>query len=123
MWDVVGRRQDCHRDHGRKRPGHHDLHVINDGGVASCSEGKTGKEVWQDRLPGAFSSSPILVGDRIYVTSEAGKTFVLKTGAKFELVATNDLGDGGFATPAVCGGRIFLRTNQFLYCIGNRDDR
>jgi outer membrane protein assembly factor BamB len=97
------------------------LYVVNDGGVATCYEGKTGKEVWQDRLPGAFSSSPILVGDRIYVTSEVGKTFVLKAGGKFELIATNDLGDGGFATPAVCGGRIFLRTSQFLYCIGSRE--
>jgi outer membrane protein assembly factor BamB len=99
------------------------LYVINDGGVATCFEGKTGKEHWQDRLPGAFSSSPVLVGDLLYATSEAGKTFVLKAGPKFELVATNDLADGGFATPAVCGGRIFLRTNQYLYCIGNRDDR
>jgi len=94
------------------------LYVINDGGIATCFEEKTGKQVWQDRLPGAFSSSPVLVGDLLYVTSEAGKTFVLKTGPKFELVATNDLSDAGFATPAVCGGQIFLRTSRFLYCIG-----
>lgn len=101
-------------------PLYHDgrLYVINDGGIATCFDAATGKEVWQERLPGAFSSSPILVGDLLYVTSEAGKTFVLRTGAKYELVATSDLADGAFATPAISGGRLFLRTSRFLYCIG-----
>src|SRR5262245_29533757 len=101
-------------------PLYHDgrLYVVNDGGIATCVAADTGKEVWQERLPGAFSSSPVLVGDLLYVTSEAGKTFVLRTGPKFEVVATNDLADGGFATPAICGGRLYLRTSRFLYCIG-----
>jgi outer membrane protein assembly factor BamB len=94
------------------------LYVVNDTGTATCFEAATGKEVWQGRLAGAFSSSPVLAGDYLYVGSEAGKVFVLRAGPKFELVATNDLGDGVFATPAVCGGRIYLRTTRALYCIG-----
>jgi outer membrane protein assembly factor BamB len=101
-------------------PLYHDgyLYVVNDNGIASCLEAETGKQVWQERIDGEFSSSPVLVGDLLYVVNEAGKLYVLKTGPKFEVVATNDLGDGGFATPTVCGGQIFLRTNQSLYCIG-----
>jgi outer membrane protein assembly factor BamB len=101
-------------------PLYHDghLYVVNDGGTATCFEAATGNQVWQERLNGAFSSSPVLVGDLLYVTNEAGKAYVLKTGPKFEQVAVNDLGDGSLATPAVGGGQLFLRTTRFLYCIG-----
>lgn len=101
-------------------PLYHDghLYVVNDGGVASCFEAESGKVVWQDRLPGAFSSSPILVGNLLFITNEAGKTYVLKAGRQFELIATNDLKDGGFATPAVGGGHVYLRTSGVLYCLG-----
>jgi outer membrane protein assembly factor BamB len=101
-------------------PLYHDgcLYVVNDGGVVTCFEAATGKQVWQDRLQGAFSSSPVLVGDLLYATSEAGKTFLFKAGPKFQLVATNTLGEGVMATPAICGGHIFLRTEQHLYCLG-----
>lgn len=103
-------------------PIYHDghLYVVNDSGVATCFEASSGKQVWQDRLDGSFSSSPVLVGDLLYVTNETGKTFVLKTGPKFEVIAGNELADGGFATPTVCGGRIFLRTNHHLWCIGSK---
>jgi outer membrane protein assembly factor BamB len=102
-------------------PIYHDasLYVIADNGIISCFDARTGKEVRQDRLEGEFSASPVLVGDLLYCTNEAGKTFIVKSGSRFEIVATNDLADGGFATPAVCGGQIFLRTNHFLYCLGN----
>jgi outer membrane protein assembly factor BamB len=102
-------------------PLYHDgrLFVVADGGVTTCFEAATGKQLWQDRLAGAFTSSPILVGDLVYATSEAGKTFVFKAGPKFELLASNDLGEGVLATPAVCGGQVFLRTEQHLYCLGN----
>ena len=95
------------------------LYVIADGGVASCFEAGTGKEVWSHRLPGNFSSSPILVGERLYVTSESGRTYVLNTGRKFDVVARNDLNDRVLATPAVSGGQIFLRTDRHLYCLGS----
>ena len=79
----------------------------------------TGKTIWSRKLEGGFSASPVLVGDKIFVPNEAGKTFIFKTGRRFELVASNDLKDGGFATPAICNGRIYLRTLHHLYCLGN----
>src|SRR5262245_33282531 len=63
------------------------LYVVSDGGVATCFDPATGKQVWQGRLRGGFTSSPVLVGDRLNVSNEAGQTFVLKTGPKFEVVA------------------------------------
>jgi outer membrane protein assembly factor BamB len=94
------------------------LYVVSDNGVTTCFEAANGKQVWQGRIDGDFSSSPVLAGEFLFVTNERGKTYVLKTGPKFEVVAQNDLNDGGFASPAICGGRIYLRTDQHLYCIG-----
>jgi hypothetical protein len=94
------------------------LYVVADGAMVTCFKAATGEQVWQERLQGGFTSSPVLVGDLLYVTNEAGKTFVLKTGPKFKVVAVNALEGGVLATPAVCGGRLFLRTSGHLYCIG-----
>ena len=101
-------------------PVYHDghLYTVNDGGVATCIDAASGKQLWQKRLGGAFSASPVLAGGHFYATNESGRTFVFKAGPKFEAVAENDLGDGGFASPVICGGRIFIRTDDFLYCIG-----
>jgi outer membrane protein assembly factor BamB len=91
---------------------------MGDGGMVTCFKAATGEQVWQERLQGGFTSSPVLVGDLLYVTNEGGKTFVLKTLPKFQVVATNSLEEGVLATPAVSGGRLFLRTSVRLYCIG-----
>lgn len=94
------------------------LYGINDDGIGHCYEAATGDVVWKERVPGNFSASPTLVGDRLYIPNEAGKMYVLKAGREFEILAENDLGDGGFATPVIVGGRIYLRTDHHLYCIG-----
>jgi outer membrane protein assembly factor BamB len=94
------------------------LYVVADGAVVTCFKAATGAQVWQERLQGGFTSSPVLVGDLLYVTNEEGKTFVLKTGPKFKVVAINSLEEGVLATPAVSDGRLFLRTSDHLYCIG-----
>ncbi|GIW93909.1 MAG: serine/threonine protein kinase [Pirellulaceae bacterium] len=94
------------------------LYVVTDSGVAACLEAATGEVVWQERLQGNFSSSPVLAGSFIYAASEEGKTYVFRAADKFELVAVNDLGEGVFATPVICGGRIYLRTSKALYCLG-----
>jgi outer membrane protein assembly factor BamB len=107
------------------RGGH--LFGVLDAGVAACWASDTGKERWKARLGGTFSSSPVLVGDRIYATNEAGETFIFQADPeKYVPVATCKLGDEAFATPAVCGGRIYTRVarkvdgrrQEFLYCIG-----
>lgn len=103
------------------------LFAVLDEGFAACWRCDTGAERWREKLGGTFSASPVLVGDRVYATNEAGKTFVFRADpAQFELLAENRLGDEVLATPAVCGGRIYARVavkagaarDEFLYCLG-----
>lgn len=103
-------------------PLYHDgaLYMVNDGGIASCFDAESGKQRWQQRLQGNFTSSPVLVGDSILVTNEAGVTSIFKASGTFELVATNSIQEPVLATPAVCGGQIFLRTEHKLYCLAPR---
>jgi outer membrane protein assembly factor BamB len=83
-----------------------------------CIDPKTGAQVWRQRAPGALWGSITLIGDKAYVTDQKGKTTVFKPNPeKFELVATNDLGDGSNSTPAISNGEIFIRTFKSLYCI------
>ncbi len=93
------------------------LYVVSDNGIATCFAAETGQQVWRKRLGGAFSASPVLAGGKLYIPNEAGKVFVLEAGSDYRLIAQNDLADGGFATPVICAGRIYLRTNRSLYCI------
>ena len=106
------------------------LYAVLDAGIAACWESGTGKEVWKSRLGGTFSSSPTLVGDRIYVTNEAGETFVFRCRPdQFELLAENQLGDNVFATPAFCNDRIYTRVafdrngqrTEMLYCLARAE--
>ncbi len=94
------------------------LYLVSDNGVATCLDAATGNVIWQERLKGQFSSSPVLAGPFVYAANEEGKTFVFRAAEQFELVAVNDLGEGIFATPVICGGRIYLRTTKALYCLG-----
>jgi hypothetical protein len=75
--------------------------------------------LWKKRLGGNVSASPVLAAGHVYLPLEDGQLFVFKAGEKFELVSKNDLGDGGFASPVICEGQIFLRTDHYLYCIGH----
>jgi hypothetical protein len=59
----------------------------------------------------------VLAGDRIYLFDREAKGYVIKTGRQFELLATNELPDGVFATPVILGGRIYLRTLSDFYCL------
>ncbi len=106
------------------------LYAVMDEGIAVCWKSDTGKEMWKQRLGGNFSASPVLVGDRIYAINETGETFVFRASPeKFEKIASNKLGDEAFATPTICGGKIYLRVavgageqrQEKLYCIGKKD--
>ena len=78
----------------------------------------TGEEVWIEELSGdMFYSSPILVGDRLYILDRAGTMYIMKASAEFELIGSPALGAPTEATPAFMDGRIYLRTEEHLYCI------
>lgn len=98
------------------------FYIVNDKGIARCLDAKTGREVWgPERLkPGNYSSSPVLADGRVYAVSEEGVTTVLKAGPRFEVLAENSLNDSCLSSPAISAGQIFIRTAQYLYCIGKR---
>ncbi len=101
----------------------HGEHVysINDYGIASCYEAKTGKELWgEQRLGGSVSASPVLIDGKIYACAEDGNVFVLEAAPKFKQLAKNQMGEGVIATPAVADGKLYIRTKSNLYCIGKK---
>ena len=93
------------------------IYMINDTGVASSVDAKTGALVWQSRVGGMFSASPLYAGGRIYLFDEEGKTTVLEAGREFKVLAENLLDNGFMASVAVVGDALILRTSRDLYRI------
>ncbi|HIG84608.1 MAG TPA: quinonprotein alcohol dehydrogenase [Verrucomicrobia bacterium] len=93
------------------------LYMTTDEGILTCLDLQNGKSVWSDRMPGHFSSSPILADGNIYFFSEMGHCYVIKPGEKYQLVARNQLDSGFMASPAVSGKSIYARTKTHLYRI------
>src|SRR5262249_48984710 len=104
----------------------HKGHIyVNDmEGIAQCLELATAKVVWEERLKASGTSnetwsSMILTADeRIYMLNQAGDTFVLAAGPRFELLATNSLGETTNASTVISDGEIFVRTHEHLWCVG-----
>ena len=93
------------------------LFGIDDGGVASCLDARTGTDVWRERVGGNYSASPVCAEGRIYFFSEDGRTTVIEAGRKFNVLAENKLDDGFMSSPAIAGEAFFLRTRTHLYRI------
>ncbi|HVX63941.1 MAG TPA: PQQ-binding-like beta-propeller repeat protein [Pirellulales bacterium] len=101
------------------------LIVVSMRGVGVCYNAINGEVIWQDRLGGNYSASPIAAGGLAYFLAEDGSTVVIKPGAKLEIVARNQLApeaDEIFrASPTPCEGQLLLRSDRALYCIGKRN--
>lgn len=99
------------------------LYALTDSGMMSCFDAATGKPFYERvRLPKPynFKSSPVLAGDKLYLSTEEGDVVVLKAGETFEVLATNIMRDHSFiATPAVVAGDLYLRSQTHLFCIRN----
>jgi outer membrane protein assembly factor BamB len=91
------------------------LYGLDDNGIASCWEAATGRTVWNERVGGNFSASPLAAEGRIYCCSEEGKVTVLAAGREFRKLAENPLGDGFMASPAVTGKALILRSRTRVY--------
>jgi outer membrane protein assembly factor BamB len=97
------------------------MYLIKDGGILTTLNPKTGEILKQGRLTGAldtYYASPVAGAGHVYVTSNPGKITVLKAGAEWEIVATNDLADICFATPAIADNKLYVRTRNTLYAFG-----
>jgi outer membrane protein assembly factor BamB len=92
-----------------------ELFVVNDGGIASCLDAKTGATHWVQRLGGAFSASPVFADGRVYFLSEEGTSTVLSPGKEFHKLAESTLDGAILASMAVSERSIFIRTMSHLY--------
>jgi len=94
------------------------LYVTNEVGIVTCSEADTGKTVWRKRLGGIFFASPVAGDGKVYLVGETGETFVLKAGREPVELAINHLEERIVASPAISNGKIFLRSDGNIFCIG-----
>ena len=98
------------------------FYSVNDRGLMYAMDAKTGAEVYgnQRLRPATYSASPVLADGKIYITDEDGVTSVVKAGPQFEVLGENTLDGYTLSTPAISDGQIFIRTDKFLYAIGQR---
>ena len=94
------------------------VYGITDGGIASCFKAQTGSIVWQERIGGNHSASPVLSEGRIYFLSEVGETTVINASPDFHVLAKNSINEKCQASMAVSQGNLFIRSEKNLYCIG-----
>jgi outer membrane protein assembly factor BamB len=98
------------------------LFAGRDHGLVTCFTAKTGEQHYSERLGtgrAGFTSSPVSADGKLYFTSEQGTVYVLRAAPKFEILATNELGEPCMATPAIAGDAIFFRTRAHLMCFSN----
>jgi outer membrane protein assembly factor BamB len=99
------------------------IYVLGQGnGIAHCFDTQTGQEHYRKRLPGAsgITASPLAHDGKIYCLDQNGTTIVIEAGPELNVVATNSLGEMCWASPAVVGNRLLIRTVDHLYCIGDK---
>jgi outer membrane protein assembly factor BamB len=97
------------------------IYLISDGGIMTSLDAKTGQLRYEGGRPpvaATFFASPVAFDGKVLITSQDGDTFVIAAGPKHEILKTNSVGEPVYASPAISGGRIFIRGAQHLYCIG-----
>jgi outer membrane protein assembly factor BamB len=93
------------------------LFTLTDGGIMTAYRAETGEVLWKSRLDGDHFAS-LLAGDgMVYATNATGGTSVIAAADEFELLAFNELDDRVYASPAVGGGCLLIRTASELFCI------
>jgi len=94
------------------------VYMANDVGVLTAVDAATGARVWQERVDGVFSASPVAGAGHVYFVSENGDTVVVKAGRTPQVVARNPLGERAVASPAISNGQVFIRTDRHVFSIG-----
>ena len=91
------------------------LYTITEGGVAHCLDGATGEIIWQERVGGNYSASPVYATERIYLQNETGTGVVLAPGKEFKKLAANELNERTLASYAVANDALYIRGEQHLF--------
>ncbi len=96
------------------------LYTVANNGVFAAYDAKTGARLYQERLPSTFSASPVASGGRLYAASEDGDVYVVRAGPKFELLATNPMGEALMSTPAISDGMLIIRSSGYVYAVADK---
>jgi hypothetical protein len=96
--------------------------LIRSGGLLVCRDLETGKQIYEERIdaPGGYFASPVLVDGRLYLASDRGTITVVKASDKLDVLAHNELHDPIFASPAVAGNRIYIRSASRLWAFAEK---
>jgi outer membrane protein assembly factor BamB len=94
------------------------LFLWSDKGIVTCLRTADGSQVWQERVGGNYSGSPVLIGDRLLCIDEDGVVVVLAAAEQFQLLGKTPLGEASRSTPAAANGQLLLRTYSHLYSVG-----
>jgi outer membrane protein assembly factor BamB len=98
------------------------LYMVNDSGILISFEPRTGNVIKQGRLKGAidkYFASPVAADGKVYLIGQGGTMSVVKAGSEWEILAVNELGEEVYATPAIAGGRLYIRTQSALSCFAS----
>lgn len=99
------------------------LYLWTDDGVVSCVRVASGELLWRERVGGSFYGSPVWVDHRLYCIARNGEVVVIADGEEFRLLARVPLGEPSYATPAIAGGVMYLRTRSHLFSLGGKSGR
>jgi outer membrane protein assembly factor BamB len=97
------------------------LFMVNDSGILTSFDPATGNVLKQERLKGAidkYFASPVGADGKVWLISQDGTVSVVSAKGDWEILAVNALGDEVFATPAIAGSKLYIRTQNMLYCFG-----
>ena len=92
--------------------------MASDVGAIFVIDAETGRRLWQERVNGLFTASPVAGDGKIYFVSETGEVIVVRGGREPQVIARNDIGERLMAGPAISNGQIFLRSDGALFAIG-----
>jgi outer membrane protein assembly factor BamB len=94
------------------------IYMATDNGILTIADARDGSKVWQGRVGGVFSASPVAGDGKVYLLSEAGETIVLRAGRAAEILARNPIGERTLASMAIANGRLFIRGDDNLVAVG-----
>jgi hypothetical protein len=94
------------------------VYTITHDGLASCLEASSGKVCWTQRLSGSYEASVVAADGKLFFCNTAGVTTVVLAAPEFNVLGRNDLDESMRASPAIAGGKIFIRGEHQLFCVG-----
>lgn len=94
------------------------IYMMGDVGVLSVTDAASGERIFQERLGGIYTASPVAADGKVYLLSEDGETIVLAAGRAPKVLARNTLSARQLASPAIAGGRLFIRSDDAVFAIG-----